>query len=57
MRILGAISYFYFFYEDILHTKNHKKQTSDFHSDIFMRQNVLKSKQATFINKEQQNAN
>ena len=37
---------FLFFYEEILHTqKKHKMQTSDFHSDIFIRLKSIKSKQ------------
>ena len=30
--IRGKLRPFYFFYEETLHTKKHKKQTSDFHS-------------------------
>ena len=43
---------FYFFYEEILHTKKHKKQISDFHSDIFIRLKSIKSKQMTFTHKK-----
>ena len=32
--------------------KKHKKQTSDFHSDIFIRLKSIKSKQATFTHKK-----
>ena len=57
MRVLGAISYFLiFFMKRFYPQKHHKMQTSDFHSDIFIRQKVLKSEQATFIHKKQQNA-
>ena len=36
MRLLGEfqVFYYYFFYKKILHVKKHKKQTTDFHSDI-----------------------
>ena len=46
---------FLFFYEEILHTKKHKMQTSDFHSDIFIRLKSIKSKQVTFTHKKAQN--
>ena len=35
--------------------KKHKMQTSDFHSDIFMRLKSIKSKQVTFTHKKAQN--
>ena len=35
--------------------KKHKMQTSDFHSDIFMRIKSIKSKQVTFTHKKAQN--
>ena len=38
-----------FFYEEILDTKKmHKMQTSDFHSDIFIRVKSIKSKTSDF---------
>ena len=53
MRVLRQFHIFYYLF---MTQKNHKVQTSDFYSDIFIRQKVLKSKKATFINKNQQNA-
>ena len=41
------------FYKEILHKKKqHKMQTSDFYSDIFLRLKSIKSKQATFTHKK-----
>ena len=47
---------FLFLYEEILQTqKKHKVQTSDFHSDVFIRLKSIKSKQVTFTHKNTQN--
>ena len=51
MRLLRKFQAFLFFYEEILHTKKDKMQTSDFHSDIFICLKSIKSKQVTFIHK------
>ena len=57
MRVSGQFHIFFFFFMKRFYTKkNHKIQTSDFHTDIFIRQKVLKCKQAFFIHKKQQNA-
>ena len=53
MRVLRQFHIFYYLF---ITQKNHKMQISDFHSDIFIRQKVLKSKKATFIHKKQRNA-
>ena len=53
MRVLRQFHIFYYLF---ITQKNHKVQTSDFYSDILIRQKVLKSKKAIFINKKQQNA-
>ena len=57
MRLLRSnFKPFYFFYEEILHThKKHKMQTSDFHSDVFVRLKNIKSKQVTFTHKKAEN--
>ena len=56
MRVSGQFHIFFFFMKRFYTKKNHKIQTSDFHTDIFIRQKVLKCKQAFFIHKKQQNA-
>ena len=56
MRLLRKFQAFLLFYEEILHTKKeHKMQTRDFHSDIFIRLKNIKSKQVTFTHKKAQN--
>ena len=44
--------YFLFFWKDFTHKKSRKRQTSDFHSDSFIRLKNIKSKQATFTHKK-----
>ena len=58
MRVSGQFHFFFFFFfmKRFYTHKNHKIQTSGFYADIFIRQKVLKCKQATFIHKKQQNA-
>ena len=46
---------FYFFMKKFYTQKKHKMQTSDFHSDIFIRLKSIKSKQVTFTHKKAQN--
>ena len=50
-------SLFIFFIKRFYTQKKHKIQTSDFHSDVFIRLKSIKSKQATFTHKKHKTSN